>query len=179
MFDWQKKIKELGKYNITFEIKQGYYHVAVTFNQDWEILESENPSIYIEKRHGVCHYIAQIELLDIADIFKCIDDTIRYNEDLQKKLDLFKEKTNELQEIFAKEEYEKLLTIEFTFKDVKEKKKVVRNKKKEQTTKKKKENKVITTELPQENTLSPLIEEKKEEEVLVPLALENYLENEN
>ena len=34
MFDWENKLKELSGYDIGFEIKQGYYHISIVFDED-------------------------------------------------------------------------------------------------------------------------------------------------
>jgi hypothetical protein len=115
MFDWENRLKELSDYDIGFEIKQGYYHISIVFDEKWEVLEPDNESIYVEKRNGVYHYIAPSDSVTIAEMFKTVDATIEYNMDLQKKLILFKKKTEELQEIFAKETLEVLETIEFKY----------------------------------------------------------------
>ena len=115
MFDWENKLKELSGYDIGFEIKQGYYHISIVFDENWDILEPDNESIYVEKRNGVYHYIAPADNVTIAEMFKTVDTTIDYNMDLQKKLLLFKKKTEELQEIFANETLEVLETIEFKY----------------------------------------------------------------
>ena len=67
-----------------------------------------------------------MEKRKIDDLFNIIDATIEYNLDLQKKLILFKEKTEELQEIFSNEDYETLKTIEFKITKKEAKKKIVR-----------------------------------------------------
>lgn len=159
MFDWENKIKKLNEYNIAFEIKQGYYHISISYNPNWSILLPENKDIYVEERNGIHHYIALIDKINIDDIFKCIDETINYNKDFEKKLALFKEKTEELQEIFAREEYNKLTTIEFTFPPQK------KSKTKKQETKKKqvKDNKKNQLEtINKEETT-----EQKKEEILI------------
>jgi len=113
--DWENKLKELGNYNIAFEIRQGYYHISIMYQDSWDIIMPENENIYLEKRNGTYHYIAATESVSIDDMFECVDNTINYNKDLEKKLELFKQKTAELQELFAKENYERLKTIEFVF----------------------------------------------------------------
>ena len=115
MFDLEKRLKELSGYNIGFEIKQGYYHISIVFDENWNVLESYNESIYIEERNGMYHYIASVDSVTIADMFKIVDMTIDYNIDLQKKMLLFKKKTEELQNIFANETLEVLETIEFKY----------------------------------------------------------------
>ena len=115
MFDLEKRLKELSGYDIGFEIKQGYYHISIVFDENWNVLESDNESIYIEERNGMYHYIASVDSVTIADMFKIVDMTIDYNIDLQKKMLLFKKKTEELQNIFANETLEVLETIEFKY----------------------------------------------------------------
>ena len=130
--EWENRLKELSGYNISFEIKQGYYHIALTYDDGWDVLIPDNENIYVEKRNGVYHYIASIDTAKIEDLFKSIDATIDYNMDLQKKLILFKQKTEELQALFADEDYEKLQTIKFVFEEIKPKKrKAIKSQQKE------------------------------------------------
>ena len=140
MFDWENRLKELSGYDIGFEIKQGYYHISIVFDENWEILEPDNESIYVEKRNGVYHYIAPADSVTIAEMFKTVDATIDYNMDLQRKLLLFKKKTEELQEIFANESLEVLETIEFKYglkkKEQQKKKRGRKPKKQEEESKK-------------------------------------------
>lgn len=143
--DFEKKLKDLNQYGISFEIKQGYYHVALTFNDAWNVLVPENENIYLEERNGVHHYIAPIEDIKIDDIFDSINETIEYNNDLEKKLQLFREKTAELQELFSTETYDKLETIKFVFENKETEKKTTKRTKKtkemEKNPKKDKKNK--------------------------------------
>ena len=100
----------------------------MVYNPDWSVLMPENKDIYVEERNGVHHYIALVDNINIGDMFKCIDETINYNKDLERKLILFKEKTKELQDIFSKEEYDKLKTLEFRFPPQKKTKKTTKKK---------------------------------------------------
>ena len=175
MFDWENKLKELSGYDIGFEIKQGYYHISIVFDENWEVLEPDNENIYIEKRNGVYHYIAPADNVTIAEMFKTVDTTIDYNMDLQKKLLLFKKKTEELQEIFANETLEVLETIEFKYglkKKEQPKKKRGRKPKKEEE-----ESKNLTEELKEEE-----VTENKENEIQETETLNEdngYIDNED
>lgn len=158
--DWEKRLKELNGYNISFEIKQGYYHIALVFEDGWNILTPDNDSIYVEERNGLYHYIASIDNVKIEDMFNAIDETIEYNMDLQKKLILFKQKTQELQELFATEDYEKLQTIEFTFKKKQEKvskRTKSKSETKEKTAKKTRTKKVKKEEKPKEENTEEVV----------------------
>ena len=129
--DWENKLKELSNYDVAFEIRQGYYHVSIVFQDGWDVILPENENIYVEKRKGIYHYIASTDAIKVDDIFSAIDNTIEYNLDLEKKLELFKQKTEELQELFSKENYETLKTIEFKLAKRKVKKKKEQDKPKE------------------------------------------------
>ena len=113
--NWEEKLRELSGYDIAFEIKQGYYHISLKYQDNWNIIVPENENIYVEQRNGICHYIASTDSITIDEMFKVIDNTIEYNTDLEKKLELFKEKVAKLQELFSTESYKKLKTIEFVF----------------------------------------------------------------
>lgn len=134
--DWEYKLKELSNYNIAFEIRQGYYHISIVYQNGWDIIVPENECIYLEKRDNTYHYIASTDSVNINDMFKAIEHTINYNKDLEKKLELFKEKTRELQDLFSKETYDKLKTIEFVFP------------KQKKTTRKTKQKENVVTEIP-------------------------------
>ena len=157
--EWEKRLKELNGYDISFEIKQGYYHIALVYDDGWDVLIPDNENIYVENRNGVYHYIGSIDVISIDDLFNSIEETIAYNMDLQKKLILFKQKTQELQEIFSNEEYETLKNLKFTFEkeEVKKTTKKTKAKKqeKEKTTKK-------TTKRTKKEKAKPQLEEKKE-----------------
>lgn len=134
--DWEKRLKELNDYDISFEIKQGYYHIALVYEDGWNVLTPDNEFIYVEERNGIHHYIASTNDVKLEDMFTAIDTTIEYNMDLQKKLVLFKEKTQELQELFANEDFEKLQTIQFVFMNKEEIKKTAKKKQTEKQPKK-------------------------------------------
>lgn len=129
----EDRLKRLSGYNVSFEIKQGYYHIALVYKDGWNILDSESDDIYIQEKNGVHHYIGKTDSVRLDDIFKCIDATIDYNLDLERKLLLFKEKTAELQELFSKEDYDTLKTIEFKVSKKEEKKKTRKGKKDEKS----------------------------------------------
>lgn len=154
--DWENRLKELSGYNISFEIKQGYYHIALTFDEGWDVLIPDNENIYIEERDGVHHYIASVDSLKIEDMFKAIDATIDYNMDLQKKLILFREKTEELQALFADKDYEILKTIKFVFDEAKPKKRTRKTKTTKTKAKDRKAKKEVKRKTKEKNVETPL-----------------------
>lgn len=111
----EDRLRNLADYDISFEIKQGYYHISVLFDESWVVLDSDNEFIYVEKRNGLYHYIASVDSVSIDEIFSVVDSTIEYNKDLEKKLELFKLRVAELQDIFTNESFEVLETLEFKY----------------------------------------------------------------
>ena len=173
--DLENKLRKLNAFNISFEIKQGYYHIALEFNDGWDVIMPENESIYVQQKNGFYHYIALIDNVKLEDIFSAIDNTIDYNIDLEKKLQLFKQKTEELQKIFANEDYETLQTLEFKLGEKQELKKIIKRAKtttKDKTPKKtrtkktsKKEEKQLE-EIKENLTKIESVDYDKEEEVV-------------
>lgn len=177
--DWENRLKELNGYDISFEIKQGYYHIALVYEDGWNVLSPDNEAIYVEERNGIYHYIASTDSVKIEDMFNTIDATIEYNMDLQKKLILFKQKTEELQQLFANEDFETLQTIEFIFGKKETKKKTPKktktdnkkeNKKKPRTKKPKKEE-----EKPTEEVIDNGVPDYDANDEIIPIA-DNYIE---
>lgn len=181
MFDWENRLKELSDYYIGFEIKQGYYHISIVFDQNWKILEPDNKNIYVKQKNGIWHYIASTDSTTIAEMFKTVDATIEYNMDLQKKLILFKKKTEELQEIFAKETLEVLETIEFKYGLKKEKqpkkKKEEQPKKKRGRKSKKQEEKSKSLTEEYYNSIKKLENENNEDKIEETETINEYIDN--
>ena len=177
--DWEKRLKELNGYDISFEIKQGYYHIGIVYQEGWNVLAPDNEFIYVEERNGVYHYIGSINDIKIEDIFKAIDTTIEYNMDLQKKLILFKQKTDELQQLFANEDYEKLQTLNFVFREEKENKKLTKKSNNKQTTNKKvKTKRTKKTEQPITEELEEVTEQNTDKISLNSISTAEYDDNE-
>jgi len=176
--DFEKSLKDLSCYNISFEIKEGYYHVSLVFKENWEIV-SDNDLISIVNRNGRTHYIGATDSVTIDDIFKLINSTIDYNTDLELKLELFKETTQKLQELFANEKLEVLKTIQFKVTRKKEKAKTETPKKEVKTKKKTTGKKTRTTKKIKEQNKLPKEEEVTEETVDNTLISENNIYDEH
>lgn len=176
--DFEKSLKDLSCYNISFEIKEGYYHVSLVFKENWEIV-SDNDLISIVNRNGRTHYIGATDSVTIDDIFKLINSTIDYNIDLELKLELFKETTQKLQELFANEKLEVLKTIQFKVTRKKEKAKTETPKKEVKTKKKTTSKKTRTTKKIKEQNKLPKEEEVTEETVDNTLISENNIYDEH
>ena len=174
--DFEKSLKDLSCYNISFEIKEGYYHISLVFKENWEIV-SDNDLISIVNRNGRTHYIGATDSVTIDDIFKLINSTIDYNTDLELKLELFKETTQKLQELFANEKLEVLKTIQF--KVTRKKEKAKKEKAKTETPKKEIKTKKKTTSKKTRTTKKIKEENKLPKEEVTDETVDNNLISEN
>jgi hypothetical protein len=84
----------------------------MVYPENWSIIPCEDKSIDVAEEDGVTFYAAPIET-DINKAFELIDDTILYNLDIEKKMNLLKFNINKLQEMFATMDLEELETLEF------------------------------------------------------------------
>lgn len=147
----QDSLKEFAPYNIDIKMMQGWLIVGMTYKKSWQILKPLNELIEQRENDDRIYYCAPMNQVDADDVFVSIRDTINYNIDMEKKVELFQVKVNELQNIFSELDYEELVTIEFKYK-----------KKKKGNTKKQNQ-KVIEEEIP-ENIVeeSDIIDEDEE-----------------
>lgn len=108
----QKKLIQLSEYKCSFKYVESYFLVSMVYPENWSIIPCEDKSIDVAEEDGVTFYAAPIET-DINKAFELIDDTILYNLDVEKKMNLLKFNINKLQEMFATMDLEELETLEF------------------------------------------------------------------
>lgn len=114
----QEKIINLSEYKLGFNIYNGYTIINITYPKDWSVIKPENEQITFandEVNNNMYFYSAPITF-DMSQIFDCIDATIEFNKEMERKIQLFQEKQKELQNIFAEESYEVLETLTFSYK---------------------------------------------------------------
>lgn len=109
-------IIKLAPYNIVCKTVEGYFLVSLTFDKDWQIVKPDNINVECGIRKGICYYSTPISETGIQEIFDSINETILYNENLAKKLELFETKMKEMQDLFTDEDIETLKTLTFKFK---------------------------------------------------------------
>ena len=112
----QDSLKEFAPYNIDIKMIQGWLIVGMTYKKSWQILKPLNELIEQRENDDRIFYCAPLNQVDADDVFSNIRDTINYNIDMEKKVELFQVKVNELQNIFSELDYEELVTVEFKYK---------------------------------------------------------------
>ena len=132
MMNLQDIMVKLAEYSVGCRIMDGYFLINITYDNNWNVIPPENEKIEFAQKNGISYYMAMINDVSFEEVFNSIQETIDYNIDLQKKVNLFKAKVDELQELFAKEDLETLRTITFEYTPKKkEKRKYVKKKEKE------------------------------------------------
>ena len=140
---------ELAPYNIDFKIKDDKILLGLEYKEGWQVIKPDSSNIECFK-YGDRYYYGTVmsNEQNINEIFGLIKLTIDYNLELEKKIKLFKEKVNELQDIFAKEDYDDLLNLSF------------------QINKPKKRGRKAVCKVKENETTETIIEEAKEEEIV-------------
>ena len=114
-------LADYAKYGITLRTSQNngvnYYMVTLTYNKRWAVqtnqkLAEQNVLCAKIKEDGTYCYMTEISN-GLEDVFRMIDETIQYNEELEKKVELLKVKAEELKEVFSNNSYNDLLKLKF------------------------------------------------------------------
>lgn len=126
----QEHLMKLTDYNIGCKFAEGYFLINVVFDGNWSIIPPENPDIEYCQKENVHYYCAPLSNELIEEVFSSIYETIDYNIDLAKKVELFKERVSELQDVFSNETYDNLLNLKFVIENKDEKSKKKRGRKK-------------------------------------------------
>ena len=106
------------EYIKSIEIKGGLYIFKVLFNPRWVALGNEEIGIKIapdETTNGVYFYYANINEVNINDMFEHIEAIINMNLAIEEKAKLLKMKIEELKVLFENTDIDKLRTMEFVF----------------------------------------------------------------
>ena len=162
--DLQEKLIELSEYGVSFNVASGNFVIKIKYNSNWTIIQPDGNEIAFyrdENDDSVYYYVASVTT-SIDKIFFAIDETIEYNRELELKVELFKEKMSELQEIFAQEPLDVLRTLEFKLKKKKEKTKKEKVVKEKEKVVKEKEDDINNIEEVSEN--EPAVDKNEETE---------------
>lgn len=113
------RVLDYNDYDVRLQLANGCYVVGIRFDTRWHILQPKNDKVKcMRSSHegdNSVFYAADMQTGTDA-IFDAIDETIAYNLEVAKKMELMKVKVNELHDLFVKEPYERLATLEFRMK---------------------------------------------------------------
>ena len=146
----QKRIEKISSFFKGFNITDGIAYVVVSFPKAWqipsgEVLSTEFKTSVAEDDNGTYFFTQYINGIEL--VFDAVDFVIEFNRDLEAKTNLFKEKMDELKNIFMSESLETLKTLKIEFKQATKK-----NTKKKNTSKKnEKVDNVVASEIKTED----------------------------
>ena len=117
----QDRIKNISEYFIGMQMStdDNIVYVRTRFPNNWVISDLLEDNFKVkgvqDKKNNTQFFFTDMNNgFDV--VFDAIDFTIKMNLSALERLNLFKEKVNELKELFDNEDIEKLRRIEFTFK---------------------------------------------------------------
>ena len=115
----QDRLIQLAEYGIGFNVNDGNFLVNITYKDGWSVIKPSDETILFiadQKRPNTYYYSAPITT-DITCIFDAINDTVTYNKDIEEKVRIFKERVEELQELFAELPLSSVKKLVFTVPD--------------------------------------------------------------
>lgn len=130
----KERIDKLGVYfdSMNLSSENGIIYIRVKFPKGWgcsELTEyNYNTKSVQDDMPGYFYFFANIEV-GFDKVFDAIEYNIRFNEEAQAKVNLLREKIEELKSIFENEDIDVLKTLEFKYKKKKVKNTIKRSKK--------------------------------------------------
>lgn len=130
----KERIDNLGVYfdSMNLSSENGIIYIRVKFPKGWgcsELTEyNYNTKSVQDDMPGYFYFFADMEV-GFDKVFDAIEYNIRFNEEAQAKVNLLREKIEELKSIFENEDIDVLKTLEFKYKKKKVKNAIKRSKK--------------------------------------------------
>ena len=118
----QKRIENVKEYFVAFNIAENTAYAQLRFPSKWdvpsnEILEENFNTRSAIENDGSVYFFSDMSN-GIMNVFDAVDFTIEYNKDLEEKSELFREKIEELKQIFATKTLEELRNLTISVKEV-------------------------------------------------------------
>lgn len=120
----QERMESMRPYFKGIEMYNEALIVKVVFPNNWKAYDSQDGRIKVtpsESNPNESFYYANSENSSYDDIFDLIEETIKANQDIILKLELLKDKIEELKEAFSTHTYDELCSLSFSFKNGKRK----------------------------------------------------------
>ena len=120
----QERINEIGDYFRGIESYNDALIVKAAFPPAVTVMGNDEKGIKVtQSEDGLWYYYGNKNSLNIEDVFDLIKTTVYVYEEAKKKADLYKQKCEELKNLFGVTPYEELVTIQFVTKKKKKPKK--------------------------------------------------------
>ena len=117
----QERMNDMKPYFRGIEMYNEAIMVKVVFPNNWSAYPSNDGRVKVTPSDDgtMTYYYADSNEATYEDIFDLIEETIKANQDVLLKLQLLKEKVEELKETFSRLTYEELKTLKFVTESVK------------------------------------------------------------
>lgn len=115
----EELINKAKDYFRSLNIENGLYKVVIQLPRSWGIIDSPNKDLSIEiidSKTNQYIIIGDMDKTDLRGIFDFIDIIIQTNVEILNKKSLFKQKSDELINIFSEYSLDELKTLEFKIK---------------------------------------------------------------
>ena len=115
----EKRIERIKDFFKSLQIDDGLYQIIIQLKKDWGIVEDESKKISISKidpKQNFYCYMGNMDSITLDEMFDFIEKTISFNYEIDSKKELFKEKYNELLNIFASHSLDELKTLTYKIK---------------------------------------------------------------
>lgn len=125
MITLQDRMNNMRPYFRGLDMYNEAIMVKVAFPNKWKAYPSDDGRINVtpsENDPNMTYYYADSNNTTYEDIFDLIEQTIKANQDILLKLQLLRDKGEELKELFSKLSYEELKTLKFVTESIKEEK---------------------------------------------------------
>lgn len=117
-----EQLIRLSSYKINFNIYEDIIIISLVYPKTWTVLQTKSNEVQTTSENGRYFYWIPLET-NVEKVFELIDETIEYNKDIEAKAELFKQKINEMKQLFLEEDFQTLKTMEFKLKKKKSPKK--------------------------------------------------------
>ena len=114
----QDRIKDNAKYFRGMEMTNGILIVKVLYEEKWGVYPKDDESVKVAKSTELpneWYYYGDFDVITFDDVFDLIEETVEMNINAAKKIQLLNQKFEELKQIFATENLQKLETLYFGF----------------------------------------------------------------
>lgn len=115
--DIQNRIKNIEPYFKGLEYISNYILVKVFYKTNWNVLPSNNENVKISQDDNDknLYYYYTDKSNDCNIIFDLIDKTVKFNMESEDKVNLLKEKVEELRKLFLEYDISTLKKLKFSF----------------------------------------------------------------
>ena len=114
----QERMRDMAPYFRGIDMYNEALIVRVVYPNKWKAYNSSDGLIKAapsENNKNEIWYYANSKDCDFDTIFNLVEETIKANNEIHLKLELLKDKIEELKELFSKKSYEELTTMRFIF----------------------------------------------------------------